>query len=302
MELPNRAEAEHWIRAYVTPVGPIETAHDRPWSTVLRVPVAEGTVWFKACGAVQAFEPRLTATLYTRWSDRTPVVLAADAARAWLLLADAGTPIGVLGNPPELWLRALPMYAELQRGEAAYAVDHLAQGVPDLQLATWPARYADLLSRDVPLEDHDVLRLRQFAPRFAELTAELAAYDIPASIQHDDLHMANVYTDGERLRIMDWGDSSISHPFASLVATFRFLDEVNRLPPSDPWFARLRDAYLEPWGPGLGDACALAERAGAFAHAFAWLRQRDLLPPRARPEFDVAFRIILRRAVARIAE
>src|SRR5437660_7138514 len=41
-------------------MGPIETAHDRPWATVLRVPVADGVVWFKACAPVQAFEPRLT--------------------------------------------------------------------------------------------------------------------------------------------------------------------------------------------------------------------------------------------------
>ena len=54
--------------------------------------------------------------------------------------------------------------------------------------------------------------------------------------------MANVYAQGERLRLLDWGDASISHPFASLVVTFRFLEERNRLPRADPWFARLRDA------------------------------------------------------------
>jgi hypothetical protein len=61
--------------------------------------------------------------------------------------------------------------------------------------------------------------------------------------------MANVYSDGGRLRVLDWGDASISHPFASLLVTFRFLEEVTRLQPEDPWFARLHDAYLEPWAP-----------------------------------------------------
>jgi hypothetical protein len=37
-----RADAEDWIRAHVEPVGPIETEHDRPWATVLRVPIAGG--------------------------------------------------------------------------------------------------------------------------------------------------------------------------------------------------------------------------------------------------------------------
>jgi hypothetical protein len=95
----------------------METAHERPWATVLRMPLADGGAWFKACAPVQAFEPRLTAGLYARWPDRVAEVLGYDEERAWLLLADAGQPVGELGNPPETWLTALPLYAELQRGE-----------------------------------------------------------------------------------------------------------------------------------------------------------------------------------------
>jgi hypothetical protein len=114
--------------------------------------------------------------------------------------------------------------------------------------------------------------------------------------------MANVYARGTRLRVLDWGDASISHPFASLVVTFRFLEEMNELPPSDPWFARLRDAYLEPWGPGFAETFTLATRVGTFAHAIAWVRQRDHLPAEARPDFDVWFPTVLRRAVAQTGE
>jgi hypothetical protein len=295
----DRAAAEDWIRAHVDPVGPIETAHERPWSTVLRVPLADKIVWFKACAPVQAFEPRLSAELFARWPDRVAEVLGRDDDRGWLLLADAGTPMRALGNPPESWLCALPLYAELQRGEALYAHDHLAHGVPDLRVATWPRRFADLLTRDLPLDKDEVQRLRDFAPRFSELCGELAAHNVPETIQHDDLHMANVYKEGERLRLLDWGDSSISHPFASLVVTFRFLEESNKLPPGDPWFARLRDAYLEPWGTGLTDAFALAIRIGTMAHTIAWMRQRDALPEQARPQFNEVFSVVLRRAIAR---
>jgi len=296
------AAAEDWVRAHVEPVGAIETAHERPWATVLRVPLADGIAWFKACSPVQAFEPRLTAGLFARWPDRVAEVLGHDEERAWLLLADAGTPLRVFGNPPEAWLAALPLYAELQRGEAPHARDHLAHGVPDLRVATWPARYDDLVNCDLPLDSHEIRRLREFAPRFSELCSELAARKVPETIQHDDLHMANVYRDGERLRVLDWGDSSISHPFASLVVTFRFLEEFNKLPPGDPWFFRLRDAYLEPWGHGLTDAFALAIRTGAFARAFAYTRQRDALPAAARPEFDKEFSVVLRRAIAQSLE
>lgn len=273
--------------------------HERPWATVLRVPVAGSAVWFKACAEIQAFEPRLSAALFARWPDRVAEVIAHDERRAWLLLADAGTPIGAYGNSPEAWLVVLPLYAELQRGEAARAREHLGRGVPDLRVTTLPARYEELVRRELAfLDDHEAARLRRFAPRFAELCAELEALGRTATIQHDDLHHGNVYDQRGRLRVLDWGDSSIGHPFMSLVVTFRFLEEVNRLPPDDPWFARLRDAYLEPWGPGLVVEFERALRIGRFAHAIAWLRQRDRVPAWERSTYDRWFGVVLRRALA----
>jgi hypothetical protein len=336
----DRAAAEEWIRAHVRPVGPVELLRERPWATVLRVPVAGGAAWFKACAPVQAFEPRLTAGLAARWPDLVAEVLGYDPARAWLLLADAGTPLRDCraltggrsdklrdcrtltggrsdklrdcrtltggrsdklrgpGNPPDAWLRVLPRYAELQRGEAGYAAEHLAHGVPDRRVAVLPARYEDLLCGDLPLEPDGIGRLRRFAPRFARLCAELAGCGIPDTVQHDDLHMANVYARDGRLRVLDWGDASIAHPFASLLVTYRFLAEHNGLPPGDPWYHRLRDAYLEPWGTGLAGVFDLAIRVGRFAYAIALARHRAHLPESARPEFDRWYREVLGRAVA----
>lgn len=154
------------------------------------------------------------------------------------------------------------------------------------------------MQRELPLGGDELERLRRFEPRLAELCGELAARGLPATVQHDDLHMANVYERGDGLRLLDWGDASISHPFASLVGTFRFLEEVNGLVPGDSWFARLRDAYLEPWGRGLTGTFALAVRVGTFAHAIAWARQCDHMPEAARPDFDTWFAVVLRRALA----
>jgi hypothetical protein len=39
-------------------------------------------------------------------------------------------------------------------------------------------------------------------------------------------------------------------------------------------------------------------RVGKFAHAFAWARQRDALPPEEHPQFDEWYRVVIRRAVA----
>jgi hypothetical protein len=298
----DRAAAGEWIREHLQPAGPVETFRERPWSTVLRVPLAQGCAWLKACAPVQAFEPELTAQLFARWPDRVPEVLAHDARRAWLLLADAGRPVSERGF--DVWMqamvRALPRYAELQRGEAAHASEHLAHGVPDLRLATWPGQYEELLRSDLPLTGDETSRLARFAPRFAELCAQLAGSGVPETIQHDDLHTGCLYQPRGQLRVLDWGDASVSHPFVSLVVTFRFLEEIGGLRSGGRWHARLRDAYLEPWGPGLAGAFELAIRAGAFAHAFAWARQRNAMAPVTRPGFDRWFAVILRRAIAQM--
>lgn len=196
----------------------------------------------------------------------------------------------------------MPRYAELQRGERAYVDDHLTHDVIDLRVEVLPERYAMMLSRDLPLELPELEALHAFEPRFAELCAEVAAEGPGETIQHDDLHVNGVFVRGDELRVMDWGDASIGHPFWSLVVTFRFLERHNGRAPGDPWFARLRDAYLEPWGQGLVDRFDRAMRLGRFAHAIAWIRHRDPLTPAQRADFDAEFAIVLRRALSRIPD
>jgi hypothetical protein len=284
--------AEEWIGAHCTPVGPADLIRDRAWATTLRIPTADGPVWFKACARSHRFEPGLVAALARTRPELLPRVLACDRARGWLLTADAGTCFRELGNPPELWLRLLPEYAELQR-EAI-----VPDAVPDRTLERWPELYDELAASELPLEPAEAERLRAYAPRFAVFCAELAGHGLPAAVQHDDLHDTNAFVGGDRLRIADWGDASLSHPFVSLVVTFRFLEEQNGLDPADRWFAKLRDAYLEPWGAGLVDAFELAQRLGRFAHAFGWASLLRLLPPEDRAAYNVPFRTVLLRALS----
>ena len=282
------------------PLGPFELVKARPWATVYRIPHTHGVAYFKACSPVQAFEPQLSAALAARWPDRVGEVLAHDAARAWLLTADAGTPIADLGNPPERWLDVLPRYAELQRGEAAHAGEHLASGVPDLRPAVLSERFEDLLRADLPIDADEVRELHALAPNLAALASELQGGSIPSSVDHADLHLRRVFVAdaaGRRPRILDWGDASIGHPFVSLVVTFGVLRGSNGLADDDPWFARLRDAYLEPWGSGLRPLFATAQRVGAVSQALGWLRHHRAMGTGAFPGFDEQFPGVLRTAI-----
>jgi phosphotransferase family enzyme len=296
----DRAAAEDWIRARVEVTGELELASDRPWATTFRVPTPDGIVWFKACAPVQAYEPQLTASLFERWPDRVVEVLAHDVDRAWLLLADGGTPVGAFGDTPGAFEAALPLYAELQRGEVAHVDEHLAARVPDLRVEALPSEYAALVESDAPFRPDERERARRFAPRFADLCGGLA--DWPATVQHDDLHDGNVYARDGRLLILDWGDTSISHPLFSLVVLFRSLERFGHLDSRSPWFVRLRDAFLEAWDTDVATA-ALAVRVGTIARVFAWLRIRSTMPPDFLVQFDGEwFPAILGRALAQMDE
>jgi hypothetical protein len=293
-------DALEWARTQVNATGDAETVSSDPWATVWRLPVADGVVYVKECHGRWRFEAALTGAVSARWPDVAVTVLAVDPDRARLVLADAGAPVVELGNPPELWCEVLPRYAELQRGESMHASEHLVAGVPDLRTATLPARYDWLLSLPLPIPADDHRRLVSFAPRFGRLCADLASEGTGDTVQHDDLHHGNVFRGPHGVRVLDWGDTSIAHPFFSAVVTFRFLEEHNGFAPTDPWFTRVRDAYLEPWDRGRVEEFELAQRVGIFTHAIAWGLCRAGLTAAQQAAFDRDYPVILRRALARV--
>ncbi|NYV78254.1 aminoglycoside phosphotransferase family protein, partial [Streptomyces sp. UH6] len=77
-----------------------------------------------------------------------------------------------------------------------------------------------------------------------------------------------------RHTFFDWGDSSVTHPFCSLLVTSR----VFRYEYGDEALPRLRDAYLDAWtAPGrtardLRRALGHALRLAALTRAAAWGR------------------------------
>jgi hypothetical protein len=263
-----------WLATHgVEPSADVETIHERPWSTVLRVPTADGDLYLKQEQPLQAFEVALTVALAQRWPDRVPEVVAADVERAWLLTRDGGTRIadsGDFGKFPH----ALGLYGELQVGEVPRVDELLAFGLPDVRMPVLAAAYEPFFERDHGLDADEVARLLALTPRFQELCRELDSFGLPASIQHDDLHQWNVFVRGERVAIYDWGDSSVAFPLWSWLKPFFALTDQGS--DSEP----LRVAYLSAWREfaaerDLRRALELAVPTGLFAYAFQVRRQYD---------------------------
>ncbi|MFI5841884.1 hypothetical protein ACIA8K_19445 [Catenuloplanes sp. NPDC051500] len=297
-----RTAAHDWVIAHLDApaTGPVEEMRARPWSVTHSVPTGAGRRWFKANITDCRYEAVLADALGRRWPDRVLAPLAIDAARGWLLTADAGPTLrdeihamrattdasatdrnALIGR----WSEMLRSYAELQREVTPHASELLALGVPDHRPAALPGQLAELLDDPAVRADLGPDRLATVSavtPAFAVWCAELADSGVPATIQHDDLTDANVFA-GPPYRFFDWGDAGVAHPFGSLLVALSYAAYALDLRPGAPELARLRDAYLSGW-PGdpamLRRAASLACRVTRFSRAMSWRRAlRDAALP-----------------------
>lgn len=307
-------ESRAWIdvelaRLELAVSGVVEQPHVRPWSTVLRVPTTGGDVWFKASMPAVAYEVGVLPVLAARRPDCLPRLLAADRERGWMLQADGGTRLRELlaEHPdPSRWEAVLPLYADLQRAVAPDRDELLAAGAPDRRLAGLPALYEDLLARQGSLSAGELAGLHELTPTVAELCEELAAHELPETIQHDDLHDGNVFVRDGAYVFFDWGDSCVAHPFFTLHVTMRVLAYNLGVDEDAPELERYRDAYLEPWtGPhtraDLLRALDPADLLGGIARALAWQLVADAVSPEVRDEYEDAVVDRLRTFLAAVS-
>lgn len=221
------AEAHGWIREQVASlgarvVGELDQHHIQPWATVIRVPTDRGDVHFKANTEALRHEAALVTLLSARRPDCVPPLLAVERGRGWMLMADAGIKLREIGERERdlsCWLELLPLYAGFQTDLADDAATMVSLGVPDLRLATLPAKFEQLLSELVALPAEERKRLERSVPRVRALCDELAGCGIPETIQHDDFHDGQVYVRDDRYVLLDWGDACVSHPFFTLSVT-----------------------------------------------------------------------------------
>lgn len=257
-------QAQQWIRdelaaQAITITGPIDQFHVRPWSTVMRIPTSQGDVYFKASASVCAHDTAVTQIIYRLRPDNIPAILAIDAERGWLLLADGGLRLReafhVEKKPMSDWSQILAQYADFQMAMAEHVDELLAAGVPDQRLERLPGLYEEILNDtqwlliDQPdgLTSAEYERLKAAVPQVAQICHQLASCGVPDSLHHNDLHDGNIFVGNGRYLFFDWGDSSVSHPFFCLRTVFVSIEYTFGLAENDAIFDTFSWAYLARW-------------------------------------------------------
>jgi aminoglycoside phosphotransferase (APT) family kinase protein len=188
-------------------------------SAVARVPTADGgTAWFKAVFPLFETEVATTRLLDAAFPGAVPHVIAADQDAGWLLLDDAGAePIGTAATDEQL-AAAIRRLVRIQAGMAGREEELRAAGVPDRPLRRLAEDLSRAMVNPAEIEGPEVApeRLATVVEWVRRQSDWLDAAGLPETLVHGDFHAFNVMErDGESV-IIDWSDSSISHPLLDI--------------------------------------------------------------------------------------
>ena len=286
------ADAQDWLRSSMERIGrpltgPVRQVRVWELSCVLRAATAGGDVYLKANLDAPLFanEGLVMRCLAELFPDHVPAPLAVDADRGWMVLADFGQEMG-WETPLEVVEQVTRTFARMQVQAAPQVERLLGAGCLDRRLGrlaaeaqAWlPALEATgrLLGIDAAtwLSEDETTALGAAVPRLTAACAELAAYRVPPSIVHGDLHLGNVATGPRGYLFFDWTDACIAHPFLDLPTIRRgtaFAEDEGEPELRD----RLRAAYLPAWAAfeppdRLRRAWELAVPLGALHHAISY--------------------------------
>ena len=226
---PWRAQADAWVDATLAGLGRRRTGPSVPvkvWSlsAVLRVATDQGPVFLKATCDHFGSEPRITDLLGRLLPGRVPALLGFEPDRGWQLMEPLAGVSDEDDPTPRLAAPAAAAIAAIQLDCVPHVAQLRAAGCPERGLESSLAAFRDVLASSPELRllhDDQVAAARAALPEIERRLAELAAYDVPATLVHGDLHLGNVAHHDGLLTVFDWSDASVGHPFVDLVTLTR---------------------------------------------------------------------------------
>jgi hypothetical protein len=286
-------EASAWIRDRVD--APVEQRSARSISAFLRA----GDAYFKAVPRIFAAEPAITRGLSRLHPGLVPEVIDVDVDRGWLLTRDFGDE-QLAASDPERRAEALEAYADLQLAWVGREDELFGLGCPDRTLGPLDEHLGVVLG-DVDamlpghpegLSDDQIRALPDLRARLSDAAARVATFDIPATLDHGDLHAENIALRDGRPLIFDWSDACLALPLVSVTTMLAWDDIPVRVRKG------LRDAYLERLGAPVAaydDAMLL----GLAHQAVSYHRITEGTAPHSRWEWEQVLPWIVKQLLER---
>lgn len=279
----------------------IVVERDRVWGSLWTVTAQGRRFWFKRPHACLRREVPLRRVLSARAPGELLSTVAACAETGWQLTADQGPVLAQRAREdgPSHYVELARSLARVQKSLTAADVAELRNsGLPVFETGDAVARLDEQLGwfsglpaghpaqctaaeRERAIEGMSVL-----VERWAVDARMLEGVVSELSVDHNDLHGGNAFVTAEGVRLSDWGDTVLAHPFASLRALLVPVRNVFETEAME----QIRGAYLAEWGLGedVGDVLDLAMMLAvpqrlscwsALADADAWAEYAEYIAP-----------------------
>lgn len=299
-----RKAAYAWIEAQLAARGEalvqsIKLVRNWSLSCVLEAKTAVNTYYFKTVADLPLFvnEAAFVRYLAGLFPKQVPNPVAIDHERGWMLLADLGEMVTWFA-PQETRKGYLVEFARLQKTAVADVHNILEAGCIDRRLAQLPQQLEAMLTSSAVLgtvNEDEQEKVKALIPMLQEECQQLAAYGLPETLVHGDLHGGNIAYADDGFVYFDWTDACVTHPFFDM--HILYLDENKEVQ------TELRDAYLAEWTDyatmdKLLEAWEVGEWLTAVHHAISYWQIRENIETRYHREMGGMLPFWLRKLIA----
>jgi hypothetical protein len=252
----------------------------RTWnlSSLWRLPIEDGAVWFKHVPPFFGHEATIIDRL-VGWA--VPALIGSEGSRLLMHeipgedMYDAGLPI---------LSRGLSILVGIQRDWIARVDELLAMGLPDWRPPKLMALIEDVVGRtSSELSADDRLTLWGFVSGLPRRFGHLAECGIPDSLVHGDFGPGNLRGDDRSLVLLDWGDCGVGHPLLDQPAMFDRAPQDAVGPLRDQWAAEWEAAIP---GSDPRQAARLLAPVAAARQAVIYRKFLENIEPSERPYHD----------------
>ncbi len=258
-------------------IGAISEIKATDLSLVLRVPTDQGDIYFKATTGAASHEARLSLYLYRLLGQKVSSIIATDEQRHWLLMRDIGGRRLRELRDEMTWKRAIEDYASIQLLMVAHVDALISMGVPDRRLPVLRQEIEQHLAGmcSTGLSSEETVNVMALQPELMRMCDQIDG-SIPASLDHGDLHSANIHVRDEEVVFFDWGDASVTHPFFSTAVFWNALEEL--VDSESVWpqmVQKFKPYYLAAWSKyttqeELARMSAISDQLASVYRALSW--------------------------------
>lgn len=232
---------------------------DTPWSIVIKVDAGQKCFYLKKTPSDLFIEPEIINFIQMTISNASvPEVIAInDKLNCFIMnsCGDLSLRTKFKGSlDAEVLIKGIKTYIQIQRSLENHLEESIAIGLPDWRVNRYPELYVALLEKeDILLEEglkHDEInKLIELVPTIESICKSLSKYKIKDTLVNCDFNENNMIINEatQKISIVDWGESVISHPFFTLACHLSNIARRYKLELNGPILTSIKQTCLSYW-------------------------------------------------------